>query len=89
MSDDKKPFDHKDYRIGDDWFNLSKWLRENTQRQDHEFQVGDTIVITITTEVISLQRDCDGTPLYRLHNIGGGWNGDDMRIATEEEKKNY
>lgn len=67
-------------------FLLSKWIREHVH-QEHKFKVGDTVVITITTEVKALQRDCDGTPLYKLEGIGGGWSEVNMRLASDEESK--
>lgn len=78
------------YRIeGTDWINFSKWSRENIPKGDHAFKVGDVVTLTVTVEVLSLQRDCDGTPLYELSRVGSGWGEEALRPATAAEKAAY
>lgn len=87
----KLPIDDPRYRIeGTNMVSFSKWSRENIPKPDHQRQVGDVVVLTVTCEVVSLIRDCDGTALYVLSNgLGGGWSEDQLRAATQEEKDNY
>jgi hypothetical protein len=87
---EKKPFDHPDYKIGENAFNWSKWSRENIPKPPHKYKVGDFVTVTLTVEVLSLHYDVDGTPLYKLDTLGAGWNDDDdyMRPATQDEIDN-
>lgn len=86
---DKLPFDDPRYLIpGTNMFNLSKWTRENEPQADHQFTVGDVVVLTVVTEVTKLTRDVDGTPLYRLSVAEGLWSEGDIRKATDEEADN-
>lgn len=70
-------------------FLLSKWVRENVTPSEHVFKVGDVVTVSITTEIEALQRDVDGSALYKLSKLGGGWNADNIRLATKEESDNY
>lgn len=71
-------------------FNLSKWLRENVEQPPPQFKVGDVVTITITREITKVGQDCDGTTLYGIDGLGFGWpEGDHLRLATDEEAKNF
>jgi len=62
------------YRIlGTNAFNFSKWSRENEPKPPPKHKVGDVVRITSIQEIISIGKDCDGTVLYGLTNLGFGW----------------
>jgi hypothetical protein len=63
-------------------FLLSKWIRENTPTKQHKYKVGDIVSITVECEVLKLAYDCDGTPLYTLESVGGGWSENALKVIT-------
>lgn len=74
---------------GTNVFNLTRWVRENTEYPPPKFKVGDVVVFTVITEITGVGKDCDGSILYSAEMIGHGWGEENFREATEEESKNY
>ena len=91
MSDNQIPEEHmNDPKYGyvvNGMFLLSKWIRENTPQQDHKYQVGDVVILTFECEVIAQHRDCDGSPLYELSTVGGGWPGNLLCLADDPNEQ--
>jgi hypothetical protein len=75
---EKKPFNHEDYRIGNtDAFNLSKWVRENEPPPPGKYKVGDEITLVWPGQTITrVYLDCDGTTLYQLNQELNGFSDD-------------
>lgn len=67
--------------------NFAQWTRENEPAEPPKHAIGDVVVFTFVTTVSAINQDCDGTPLYKLGVIGGGWSSDNVRAATDEEKR--
>ena len=55
-----------------------KTFREENNELKHTMVVGQRVIVSIETEITSLDRDCDGTPLYRLDGLGGGYSEDSL-----------
>lgn len=85
---EQKPFDHPDYKIGDNAFNWTKWVRENIQHPLPRFKVGDVIVRMEVAEITRIGKDCDGSTLYYFDGENGGY-GDYGDLRTLEEMKAY
>jgi len=66
---------------GTNIFLLSKWSRENEPKNPPKYKVGDRVIVTIETDVVALEEDCDGTPLYELRNLGHGFGEGCMQMA--------
>lgn len=87
----KRSIDDPRYKIpGTNMINFSMWSRENEPKGDHQYAVGDVVVLMRVCEIEKLGRDCDGTPLYWLSDgLGGGYSEQSLRPATEEEASNF
>ena len=60
-------------------FILTKWVRENVKPAEPKFKVGDIVTLVISDcQIISIHRDCDGTPLYKLDCPDGLWSDHGM-----------
>jgi len=79
----------KDYIIpGTNLINFTAYSHENIPKPPHKYKVGDTVKITIETEITELHFDCDGTPLYSLVNLGHGFSDSNMELIAEGAGKN-
>jgi hypothetical protein len=67
--------------------NWTKYSRENIPKPLPKYKVGDEVILTTRREIMSVGKDCDGTPLYELDNIGFGWSEKELRHAPTPVNK--
>jgi hypothetical protein len=71
--------DNERYKIGKNAFNFTQYSRKNIPKDPPKLKIGDKVLFTIETEIISIGKDCDGTVLYEADMIGDGWGEESFK----------